>query len=380
MNRSSYTPIDDELLSAYIDGLVTDEEKARVEAAVAADPALAWELDTLRRTVELVRDLPAIPLPRSFALREEQVADVLARRRAHSAAPAVRPTRQASQPTGARDGLWQAMLNFFNSGNLVLRNAAAVAALFLVIVAAVAPSAPLATQTAVRPETEPIGTTPEAQALGEEPTVAALEAAPAAAAPQPAPVTEAAVASPPAPAEEAPAAVERSAVMRSAAADSPAAFAAKAPVTGEVESSIDTGPVSMLAVPAVVSPVGEAPAPLTGLDAASGAGEPEGAAEPSTAVETGAPSVESAATAAPVSDESATPVAEIASAPDVAPVQEEEIVAAETPVAPAPQALSASGWSIWRLIQAALGVLALLLAFLWLRSRPSASASGRTRA
>ncbi|HRJ45451.1 MAG TPA: zf-HC2 domain-containing protein, partial [Caldilineaceae bacterium] len=88
MNRFSHTPIDDELLSAYIDGLLTAEETARVEAAVLADPVLAWEMESLRQTVKLVRDLPPIALPRSFVLAEEQVADVLAERRARHAASA----------------------------------------------------------------------------------------------------------------------------------------------------------------------------------------------------------------------------------------------------------------------------------------------------
>ncbi len=125
MNRSNQTPISDELLSAYIDGAVTNQERATVEAAISADPALAWELESLRRTVELVQALPPIALPRSFALREDQVADVLAERRAKAvaaatatAAPVVarpvtaRPPRQPVAPP--RRSFWQEFLAFFN--------------------------------------------------------------------------------------------------------------------------------------------------------------------------------------------------------------------------------------------------------------------------
>jgi len=58
----------DELLSAYIDGQLGAEERARLEAQLAIDPALRAELDALRRTVALVRDLPTVAVPRNFIL------------------------------------------------------------------------------------------------------------------------------------------------------------------------------------------------------------------------------------------------------------------------------------------------------------------------
>ena len=58
----------DELLSAYLDGQLSAGERARLEARLATDPSLRAELDALRRTVALVRDLPSLPLPRNFIL------------------------------------------------------------------------------------------------------------------------------------------------------------------------------------------------------------------------------------------------------------------------------------------------------------------------
>ncbi len=105
-----------------------------------ADPALAWELESLRRTVALVQALPPLALPRSFALREDQVADVLAERRARAIAPvAVRSPRQPVAPP--RRSVWQDFLAFFNSGNLLLRNATAVAAILFVVVLVTSPGA-----------------------------------------------------------------------------------------------------------------------------------------------------------------------------------------------------------------------------------------------
>ncbi len=58
----------DELLSAYLDGQLAAEERARLEAQLATDPALRTELEALRRTVALVRNLPRVPAPRNFVL------------------------------------------------------------------------------------------------------------------------------------------------------------------------------------------------------------------------------------------------------------------------------------------------------------------------
>lgn len=55
-------------LSAYIDGQLTAAERSRVERHVAACADCGRDLETLRRTVALLRHVPVRPVPRSFAL------------------------------------------------------------------------------------------------------------------------------------------------------------------------------------------------------------------------------------------------------------------------------------------------------------------------
>lgn len=74
--RGTSPPIDDELLSAYVDGQVSPDERAAVEAAIAADPAVRERLTDLRATVALLRALPQ-PVPRrTFILTPEQAASI----------------------------------------------------------------------------------------------------------------------------------------------------------------------------------------------------------------------------------------------------------------------------------------------------------------
>jgi hypothetical protein len=58
----------DELLSTYLDDQLSSRERERLEARLATDPTLQAELEALRRTVSLVRDLPPVPIPRNFIL------------------------------------------------------------------------------------------------------------------------------------------------------------------------------------------------------------------------------------------------------------------------------------------------------------------------
>jgi hypothetical protein len=58
----------DELLSAYLDDQLNDEERTGLEAQLAIDPDLRAGLDALRHTVALVHDLPPVPVPRNFIL------------------------------------------------------------------------------------------------------------------------------------------------------------------------------------------------------------------------------------------------------------------------------------------------------------------------
>ena len=63
----------DELLSAYLDDQLSERERERLEARLADDPALRADLEALRRTVSLVRDLPPTPAPRNFILTPTMV-------------------------------------------------------------------------------------------------------------------------------------------------------------------------------------------------------------------------------------------------------------------------------------------------------------------
>lgn len=75
----------DELLSAYLDDQLDAGDRARLEAQLMADPALRSELEMLRRTVALVRDLPPQPIPRNFILPQ-------------AAAPRARPVPVTRRP------------------------------------------------------------------------------------------------------------------------------------------------------------------------------------------------------------------------------------------------------------------------------------------
>ena len=130
MDPQSLNSVDEDLVAAYVDGDVTTEERQRVEAAMAASEQVAWEVNTLRQTVELLQDLPSVPLPRSFTLTEDQVADVLQERRALAKISASPPSEVEAPPQSP----WQRFLNFLNGGDLALRNAAALAAVLLLLV------------------------------------------------------------------------------------------------------------------------------------------------------------------------------------------------------------------------------------------------------
>ena len=130
MDPQSLNSVDEDLVAAYVDGDVTTEERQRVEAAMAASEQVAWEVNTLRQTVELLQDLPSVPLPRSFTLTEDQVADVLQERRSLAKLNAA-PPMDSEEP---QDSAWQRFLRFINGGDLALRNAAALAAVLLLLV------------------------------------------------------------------------------------------------------------------------------------------------------------------------------------------------------------------------------------------------------
>jgi len=59
-----------EMLSLYIDGELSSRDRARVEEHLAECDDCTWELETLRQTVDLVGQLPKVPVPRAFTIYE----------------------------------------------------------------------------------------------------------------------------------------------------------------------------------------------------------------------------------------------------------------------------------------------------------------------
>ena len=124
---SSQPFISDELLSAYIDGEISGAERTQVEAALAADESVAWRLQTLRQTVQLLNNLPGVAAPRSFALRADEVSEVIERRQ--------QAARAATTDTTSSAGLWQALRALWQSGSPLWRNAATTSlAVFLALI------------------------------------------------------------------------------------------------------------------------------------------------------------------------------------------------------------------------------------------------------
>ena len=75
MTANKMTPRDWETLSAYLDGQLTSEEQARLEARLGKDPHLQRALGELQRTRSLVRSMPRLKAPRNFTLAPEQVGE-----------------------------------------------------------------------------------------------------------------------------------------------------------------------------------------------------------------------------------------------------------------------------------------------------------------
>ncbi len=64
------------LLSAYIDGEVTADERVVIESHLATCAHCQRDLTALRQTVALLSELPSVPAPRPFTLRPADVAQV----------------------------------------------------------------------------------------------------------------------------------------------------------------------------------------------------------------------------------------------------------------------------------------------------------------
>lgn len=69
LSRGNHVHLDTGLLSAYIDGEVTPGEAARIEQHLPVCRHCAEDLESLRWTVNLLREVPPVPLPHSFAVR-----------------------------------------------------------------------------------------------------------------------------------------------------------------------------------------------------------------------------------------------------------------------------------------------------------------------
>lgn len=62
-----------ERLSAYLDGALSEDERAALEARLQTDAALRGELARLRATVDLIKTLPTLPAPRPLTLTPRMV-------------------------------------------------------------------------------------------------------------------------------------------------------------------------------------------------------------------------------------------------------------------------------------------------------------------
>lgn len=71
-NQPQLTERDAELLSAYIDDMLTDDERTALEARLSTEPFLARELAAMRQTVAWINTLPTMQAPRNFTLTIEQ--------------------------------------------------------------------------------------------------------------------------------------------------------------------------------------------------------------------------------------------------------------------------------------------------------------------
>src|SRR5258706_342395 len=65
---STITPQDYELLSAYLDGALSEAERKTLEGRLRAEPSLAAALNDLRATVQVMRAAPRLKPPRNFTL------------------------------------------------------------------------------------------------------------------------------------------------------------------------------------------------------------------------------------------------------------------------------------------------------------------------
>ena len=130
MSVSRYPQITEELLSAYLDNSVSEEDRRLIEHAISVEPQLAWQLESLRQTVQLLHSLPAVALPRAFTLDRVMLEQKLAAEQAQNARRRV--VQQA--PVGVT--WWQRWVTIWQNGSPYLRNGAMIALLLVVVLVA----------------------------------------------------------------------------------------------------------------------------------------------------------------------------------------------------------------------------------------------------
>ncbi|MEM9952823.1 MAG: hypothetical protein AAF846_14545 [Chloroflexota bacterium] len=65
---------DAELLSAYLDAMLSDDERKQLEMRLEREPFLRSELASMRQTVTMIHALPTLKAPRNFTITAEDVA------------------------------------------------------------------------------------------------------------------------------------------------------------------------------------------------------------------------------------------------------------------------------------------------------------------
>ncbi len=81
MRTPGLSPLDDEILSAYVDGALSQDERALLEQRLSADPALSAKLADVRRTKAILRAAPELAPPRNFTLDPARYNRVINRQR-----------------------------------------------------------------------------------------------------------------------------------------------------------------------------------------------------------------------------------------------------------------------------------------------------------
>jgi hypothetical protein len=95
MNRPNIYKLDDELLSAYLDNELSSDERAAVEARLAADPSAQQLLQDLRSVSQSIQALPLETMGRDISAEVVQ--------RAHGVTSKATPPLSITQPSAAVD-------------------------------------------------------------------------------------------------------------------------------------------------------------------------------------------------------------------------------------------------------------------------------------